>query len=183
MFSDWTEDVHVVWVYYFDYFFSLLLLCELSLFFDMKCYRSVIDSEYLVGTTPLTVFFWVFWNFADVFSMEWRRACGLGIILYFFSLCELSLCFWHKMLSKCIYNRYLVGAAPLTVFLQLFWNFADVFWMEWRFACGFGTIMIQSFRTDMHGQTVQTQIRLGAVWSGSTLIAILSASFGLISQW
>ena len=56
----------------------------------------------------------------------------------------------------------------------------------------------------MPGQTVQTQIRLlleeqsdqglnsadpdqtaprGAVWSGSTLFAILSASFGLITLW
>ena len=48
--------------------------------------------------------------------------------------------------------------------------------------------MILSFRTDMSGQTVQTQIRLllkakGAVWSGSTLFAIPSASFGLITIW
>ena len=33
--------------------------------------------------------------------------------------------------------------------------------------------------TDMPGQTVQTQIKL----SGSTLFAILSASFGLITLW
>ena len=39
--------------------------------------------------------------------------------------------------------------------------------------------MIQSFRTDMSGQTVQTQIRLllGAVWSGFTLFASLFAYF------
>ena len=51
--------------------------------------------------------------------------------------------------------------------------------------------MILSFQTDMPGQTVQTQIRLlleeqsdqGAVWSGSTLFAILSALFGLITLW
>ena len=46
--------------------------------------------------------------------------------------------------------------------------------------------MILSFRTDRSEQTVQTQIRLsprGAVWSGSTLFAILSASFGLITLW
>ena len=41
--------------------------------------------------------------------------------------------------------------------------------------------MILSFRTDTPGQTVQSQISSsrGAVWSGSTLFAILSASFGL----
>ena len=64
--------------------------------------------------------------------------------------------------------------------------------------------MILSFRTDRSEQTVQTQIRLlleeqsdqglhcadpdqtaprGAVWSGSTLFAIPSASFGLITLW
>ena len=45
------------------------------------------------------------------------------------------------------------------------------------------TVMILSFRTDTPGQTVQTQIRLllGAVWSGSTLFAIPSASFGCIT--
>ena len=32
-----------------------------------------------------------------------------------------------------------------------------------------GTVMILSFQTDMPGQTVQTQIRLLLVWSGSTL--------------
>ena len=57
--------------------------------------------------------------------------------------------------------------------------------------------MTLSFRTDTSEQTVQTQIRLllansadpdqtaprGAVWSGSTLFAIPSASFGLITLW
>ena len=42
MFSAWNEDVHVVLVQYLDYFnFLLVMLCELSLFFDMKCYQSV----------------------------------------------------------------------------------------------------------------------------------------------
>ena len=40
--------------------------------------------------------------------------------------------------------------------------------------------MILSFRTDRPGQTVQTQIRL---LLESTLFAIPSASFGLISVW
>ena len=42
--------------------------------------------------------------------------------------------------------------------------------------------MILSFRMDMPGQTVQTQIR-GAVSSESTLFAILSESFGFIALW
>ena len=39
MFSVWNEDV--MWFWYNTLFFSLFLLCELSLFLDMKCYQSV----------------------------------------------------------------------------------------------------------------------------------------------
>ena len=115
-----------------------------SVFFLHEMLSMCIDSGYLVGTTPHTVFFWLFWNFADVLCMEWRCACDLGVILWlFFSLfllCELNLFFWHEMLSKCMDSGYRVGTTPLTVFLQLFWNFADVFSMEWSCACGFGII-------------------------------------------
>ena len=54
------------------------------------------------------------------------------------------------------------------------------------------TVMILSFRTDRSVQTMYTQIRLlikeqsdqdGAVWSGSTLFATLSASFIHIILW
>ena len=40
--------------------------------------------------------------------------------------------------------------------------------------------MFLSFQTDRSGKTVQTQMR-GAVWSGSTLFAVPSASFGWIT--
>ena len=43
-------------------------------------------TGYLVGATPLTVFHGMFWNSADVFCMEWRCACGFGIILWLFYL-------------------------------------------------------------------------------------------------
>ena len=46
-----------------------------------------------------------------------------------------------EVLSKCIDSGYLVGATPLTVFHQLFWNFAVVFCMEWRCAGGFGIFL------------------------------------------
>ena len=46
---------------------------------------------------------------------------------------------------------------------------------------GQSTVMILIFRTDRPGQTVQTQIR--AVWSGSTLFVIPSASFRSITVW
>ena len=40
-FFAWNEDMHVAWVQYFEYFFSLFLLCEFQSFFDVKCYQSV----------------------------------------------------------------------------------------------------------------------------------------------
>ena len=48
-----------------------------------------------------------------------------------------------------------------------------------------GTVFILSFRIDMPGQTLQTQIRLllEEHLSGSALFAIPSASFGLITLW
>ena len=46
----------VVWVQYFEYFFSLFLLFDLSLFFLHEMVSKCIDSGYLVGTTHFTVF-------------------------------------------------------------------------------------------------------------------------------
>ena len=40
-----------------------------------------IDSGYLVSATPHTILYQSFWNFAHVFSMVWRCASGLDIIL------------------------------------------------------------------------------------------------------
>ena len=41
----------------------------------------------------------LFWNFADVFCMEWRYACGLGTILWLFFLTLSALwTFWYEML-------------------------------------------------------------------------------------
>ena len=40
-----------------------------------------IDGGYLVSTTPHTILYRSVWNFAHVFSMVWRCACGLDIIL------------------------------------------------------------------------------------------------------
>ena len=50
------------------------------------------DNGYLVSATPHTILYWSFWNFAHLFAMVWRCACGLDIILEFlslFPLCEL----------------------------------------------------------------------------------------------
>ena len=42
--------------------------------------RKYIDSGYLMSATPHTILYQSFWNFAHVFSMFWRCACGLEII-------------------------------------------------------------------------------------------------------
>ena len=99
----------------FSHFFCFVNI----VFFRYEMLWKSIDSGYLVGASLFTVFlncFKTLRNFADVFWMEWRCACGLGAI-------------------------------PLTVFLQLFWNFADVLCMEWRCACGFGIILWLFFLT------------------------------------
>ena len=50
-----------------------------------------IDSGYLVSATPHTVLYRSFLNFAHVFSMVWRCACGLDVILalIFVTFCTL----------------------------------------------------------------------------------------------
>ena len=82
----------------------------------------------------------------------WRCACALGIILWlfcshFFCFVNLVFFFQFEMLSKCIDSGYIVGATPLTVFLHLFWNFADVFGTEWRCACDLGITLWLLFLT------------------------------------
>ena len=101
-----------------------------SLFWGHEMLSKCIDSTEQVpcGCNFSYSFPRLFWNFADVFCMEWKCASGLGLILfyYFFSLflfCELSLFFfffWHEMLSKCIDSGCLVGTTPLTVFHILY---------------------------------------------------------------
>ena len=63
----------------FSHFFCFVNLVVFQYEMLSKC----IDSGYLVGATPPTVFHQLFWNIAGVFSMEWRCACGFGMILYF----------------------------------------------------------------------------------------------------
>ena len=53
---------------------------------------------------------------------------------------------WNLQIRR-KYTGYLVGATPLTVFHRLFWNFSDVFWMEWRCVCGLNIILCLFFLT------------------------------------
>ena len=87
-FFAWNADMHGAWIQYFEYFSHFFCFVNLSLFFLREMLSKCIDSGYLVGATPLTVFHQLFWNFADVFCMKWRCACDFGIILgyFFFSI-------------------------------------------------------------------------------------------------
>ena len=72
------------WIIFYHFFHFVNLVI-----FRPQC----IDSGYLGSATPHTILYQSFWNFAHAFSMVWRCAYGLDIILAFifvtFSLCEL----------------------------------------------------------------------------------------------
>ena len=177
--------------------------------------------------TVLDLFYWSFWNFADVFIMVWGCACGLDIIvgLFFITFCrtcfsmddlgvqvsvrlfvrsvrpsvcpsirqhlpcvscesnssysflliflKLCRCFLHGVRMcmwfgyncwiifyhffhfvnlvifwpQCIDSGYLVCATPHTILYQSFWNFAHIFSMVRRCACGLHIILAFIFVT------------------------------------
>ena len=97
-----------------------------------------------MSATSLTVLYWLFWNFAYVFFMEW--GCGLGIIVRTFFVtfphCELS----H--FSPSVYRQWVPLVSPFFFFLyQSFWNFAYIFFMVWGCACGLDIIVRLFFVT------------------------------------
>ena len=100
-----------------------------------------IDSGYLVSTTPHTILYQSFWNFAHVFAMVWRCACNPWInFCPFFHFANFVIS-WPQILWKCIDSGYLVSASPHTILYRSFWNFAHVFAMVWRCACGLDIIL------------------------------------------
>ena len=62
------------WIIFYHFFHFVNLVIFLP-----QC----IDSGYLVSATPHTILYQSFWNFVHVFSMVWRCAYGLDIILAF----------------------------------------------------------------------------------------------------
>ena len=90
-------------------------------FFLHEMLSKCVDSGYLVGTTPLTVFHLppIILKHCRCFLHEMKLCMWFWYNTLFFSLfllCELSLSFFlHEMLSKIIDSGYLVGATPLTV--------------------------------------------------------------------
>ena len=87
------------------------------------------DSGYFVSATPHTILCRSFWNFAHVFPMVWRCACGLDIILelIFITFSTNFVIFWPQILWKCRDCGYLVSATPHTILCRSLWNFVHVF--------------------------------------------------------
>ena len=55
--------------------------------------------------------------------------------------------FWPQILWKCRDSGYLVSAIPHTILYQSLWNFAHVFAIVWKCACGLDTILELIFAT------------------------------------
>ena len=93
---------------------------------------------YLVSATPHTILYWSFWKFAHVFFMVLRGACGLDPWInfcHFFQFVNFVV-FGPQILWKCIDSRYLVSATPYTISVLSSCNFAHLFSIVWRCACG-----------------------------------------------
>ena len=85
-----------------------------------------------------------FWNFACVFFMVWRCACGLDLIVRLFFVTFSTL--WTESFFISIYRQWipLVSTTPLTVLYWLLWSFAYIFFMVWGCACSLG-INVRTF--------------------------------------
>ena len=115
-------------------------------FFLPQC----IDSGYLMSATPHTILYRSFWNFA-------RFLHGLKMCMWFgynpcINFCHFfhfaNFCHsWPQILWKWIDSGYLVSATPRTILYRSFWNFAHVFAMVWRCACGLDIILELIFVT------------------------------------
>ena len=109
-----------------------------------------IDSGYLVSATPHTILYRSFWNFVHVFSMVWRCACGLDIILalIFVTFSTLgTLSFSDLRFYEVLWQWVPCKETPHTILYRSFWNFAHVFSMVWRYACGLDVILALIFVT------------------------------------
>ena len=113
-----------------------------------------------MSATPHTILYRSFWNFAHVFAMVWRCACGLDVILElifvnFFHFVNFVI-FWPQILWKCIDSGYHVSATPYTTSCLSVFNFAHLFvhglkmcmWFGFNPAvnfCPFSTLLTLSF--------------------------------------
>ena len=118
-----------------------LFFITFTTFFRPQC----IDSGYLVSATPHTILYQSFWNFAHVFSMVWRYACGLDLIFAFIFVTFSTL--RTLSFSDLRFYENVVSATPHTILYRSFWNFVHVFPMVWRYAYGLDIVLELIFIT------------------------------------
>ena len=115
MFSPWSEDVHVVWIYSLHYFLSLFPLTSDS----MKVYRQWVSCEHKS-----------FWNFARFLSgLEMCMWFGYNpwiIFCYFFHFVNFVI-FWPQILWKCVDSGYFLITTPYTISYLNLCKFAHFF--------------------------------------------------------
>ena len=82
-----------------------------------------IDSGYLVSATPHTILYQSFWNFAHAFSMVWRYAYGLDIILALIFVTFCRTCFSMGELGVQVSVRLFgrLSVRPSTFTMGVFW--------------------------------------------------------------
>ena len=130
-----------------------------------------------MSATPHTVLYRSFWNFAHVFSMVWKCAYGLDIILELIFVTFSTLSFSDLRLYE---SGYLVSATPYIISYLSLCNFEKQVSHMW-FACGLDIVLALIFVTFFHFVIFWPQILWNFIDSGylvsATLHTILYQSF------
>ena len=128
-----------------------LFFITFSTFWTYVIFRpQCVDSGYLVSATPHTILYQSFWNFAHVFSMVWRCACGLDIILALIFVAFSTLrTLWFSDL-RFYESLETVGSLWAQLLIQFHTDLFETlhfFIMVWRYAYGLDIILELIFVT------------------------------------
>ena len=150
MFSPWSEYVHVVWMQSLHYFLLLFPLCELCHFLtsdSMKVLWRWVPCEHNSSYNFIPIFLKLCTCFRHGLEMcMWVRYNPWINFCHFFHFVNFVI-FWPQILWKCRDSGYFVSATPHTILYWSLWNFAHVFAMVWRCACGLDIILDLIFAT------------------------------------
>ena len=107
-----------------------IIFCHFFHFVNLVIFwPQCIDSGYLVSTTPHTILYRSFWNFAHVFSMVWRCACDLDIILalIFVTFSTLRTCHFLTSDSMKVYRQWVPCERNSYNFIPIFLKLCTCF--------------------------------------------------------
>ena len=134
------EDVHVVLGLSCHYLFSAF--CTFSTYFVFSCDTMI---RVACGYNFSYSFIPNFLKLCMCFIYVWRCAYAFGVTLpsffFFFFLSTFFHFFDVGFQVLLVLEWYLVGATYPTVFHPSFLNYVHLFYMIWRYACGFGVIL------------------------------------------